>query len=276
MRGWRRIFGRGAAGEPPATPDEARAEQLSAYLDDELSPSERAEVEAALAGDAELRDRLEDLRAVRVALRSLAAVRAPRSFALTAPPVQRRGMPRLELATRVATAAVAAAFVVALVLPGGGRSETVTSAPAGGFGAASKAAAPATATPGMRTFAAPAPQLATPPAAAPTGSASRAATLAASTASTAPTAPEAATATPAGPEARAGLAPRATPGTANDAAGATQALQAPTEAPLPANVASPQSPDHGERRLITVGLGALTVLLAALSAGEWIVRRARS
>ncbi|MFT7678070.1 MAG: Ca-activated chloride channel family protein [Planctomycetota bacterium] len=50
------------AGEGPTTPEERRTAQLCAYLFDELDAPERAELETALAADAELSAELESLR----------------------------------------------------------------------------------------------------------------------------------------------------------------------------------------------------------------------
>jgi hypothetical protein len=50
--------------------------QLSAYLDDELSPPERAQIDALLAGDADARRLLAELRAAAEAVRSLPRARA--------------------------------------------------------------------------------------------------------------------------------------------------------------------------------------------------------
>lgn len=58
-------------------------ELLSAYLDDAVTPRERALVEAAVAEDAELAWRLETLRHTVALLRQLPELQTPRSFALT-------------------------------------------------------------------------------------------------------------------------------------------------------------------------------------------------
>lgn len=57
-------------------------EQLSAYLDNQLSAAERVNLERRLGVDPGLQAELEDLRAVSAALRSLDSVTPPRSFAL--------------------------------------------------------------------------------------------------------------------------------------------------------------------------------------------------
>lgn len=58
-------------------------EALSSYLDNQLTPQERARLETHLKQDAELRQALEDLRRTRALLRSQPRLRAPRNFTLT-------------------------------------------------------------------------------------------------------------------------------------------------------------------------------------------------
>jgi len=58
-------------------------ETLSAYLDGELSPKERAIIEAKLRTRGDLRVALEDLRRTRTIVRSHLPMRAPRNFTLT-------------------------------------------------------------------------------------------------------------------------------------------------------------------------------------------------
>ncbi len=58
-------------------------EQLSSYLDGQLSPSDSARVESRIASDPELASAFEDLRATRGILRKLPARKAPRNFTLT-------------------------------------------------------------------------------------------------------------------------------------------------------------------------------------------------
>ncbi|MEX0641776.1 MAG: zf-HC2 domain-containing protein [Pirellulales bacterium] len=60
--------------------DNAPDELISAYLDDELSAEERARVERMLAEDAELRQTVDDLRALRASLQSLPRHRLDSSF----------------------------------------------------------------------------------------------------------------------------------------------------------------------------------------------------
>lgn len=58
-------------------------ELLSAYLDLELSPSERLRLESRLQTETDLKEALNDLRKTRLVLRSLPVMRAPRNFTLT-------------------------------------------------------------------------------------------------------------------------------------------------------------------------------------------------
>jgi anti-sigma factor RsiW len=58
-------------------------EQLSSYLDGQLSPSESARLEARISADPELASAFNDIRAARGILRKLPARRAPRNFTLT-------------------------------------------------------------------------------------------------------------------------------------------------------------------------------------------------
>lgn len=60
----------------------ADLELLSAYLDDELAPAERAALERRLAADARLRAELEALRGVAARVRALPVLAAPRDFRL--------------------------------------------------------------------------------------------------------------------------------------------------------------------------------------------------
>ncbi len=58
-------------------------EQLSAYLDGQLSPSESTRVESRISSDPELASAYNDIRAARGILRKLPARKAPRNFTLT-------------------------------------------------------------------------------------------------------------------------------------------------------------------------------------------------
>ncbi|MGE3856200.1 MAG: anti-sigma factor, partial [Dehalococcoidia bacterium] len=115
MTWWRfRRAGQDAA-EAATTPLERLQERASAYLDDELTPADRAAFEAELATSEAAREQLDDLRLVRSVLGGVGLVRAPRSFALVAPPAPVRAGPRrLEWATRAGTGIAALLFVAAL------------------------------------------------------------------------------------------------------------------------------------------------------------------
>ncbi len=84
-------------------------ERLSAYLDRQLPPGETAALEARLGQEAGLRETLDGLRQAKAALRSLPALRPPRSFTLTPEMAgirpRRAGYPALRLATALATMA---------------------------------------------------------------------------------------------------------------------------------------------------------------------------
>jgi hypothetical protein len=92
-------------------------DRLSAYLDKQLSPVEKAGLEARLEREPELKAALDDFRMTVRALRSLPAVKPPRNFTISqaqaraiAPP--RRVFPALRLATALA------AFVFVAVIVG--------------------------------------------------------------------------------------------------------------------------------------------------------------
>ena len=55
-------------------------DELSAYLDDELTPNERADVERRLAESPALRDELDEVRGARDAMRGLPSREAPAGF----------------------------------------------------------------------------------------------------------------------------------------------------------------------------------------------------
>jgi len=83
-------------------------EQLSAYLDGELKPSELAKMESRLKTDPELASVLNDIRATRTLLRNMPSRKAPRNFTLPRkrvgqnPPLPRT-YPIFRLAAFVAT-----------------------------------------------------------------------------------------------------------------------------------------------------------------------------
>jgi anti-sigma factor RsiW len=84
-------------------------ERLSAYLDGQLPPGEKAALEARLGREAGLSETLDGLRQARAALRSLPPLRPPRNFTLTPEMAgvrpRRGGYPALRLATALATMA---------------------------------------------------------------------------------------------------------------------------------------------------------------------------
>jgi anti-sigma factor RsiW len=86
------------------TPSFRDVEKLSAYLDGQLKPSEKARLESRLQSDPELASILKDLRQTRNLLRQLPPRRAPRNFTLTPKMVgQKPPMPRSYPAFRFAT-----------------------------------------------------------------------------------------------------------------------------------------------------------------------------
>ncbi len=88
-------------------------DELSAYLDDELTPQERVRVEARLAVSNEMREYLADLQDMRSVLRSFAPAPAAAPFQLT-PEIVERGT-RTELAASGATRALRMSMATAAV-----------------------------------------------------------------------------------------------------------------------------------------------------------------
>ena len=92
-------------------PKEREWEELSAYLDDQLSPRKRAVVEKRLEESPELRSALEDLSRTRKLIRDQPRKRAPRNFSLSpemaglrlGKPALPAGYPALRLASALAT-----------------------------------------------------------------------------------------------------------------------------------------------------------------------------
>lgn len=95
-------------------------EQLSAYLDGQLSQAESARLESRLKADSSLSAALEDLRLTRALLRRTPQRRAPRNFSLTPktagirPPVPRL-VPAFRFASAVATLFLLLTFVGNLI-----------------------------------------------------------------------------------------------------------------------------------------------------------------
>jgi anti-sigma factor RsiW len=91
-------------------------DRLSAYLDNQLSPAEKARLEARLEREPELKTALGDLRMTVRALRALPTVKPPRSFTLSPAQARTLAAPRRAFpALRLATALAAFAFVIAVV-----------------------------------------------------------------------------------------------------------------------------------------------------------------
>lgn len=87
------------------TPSFRDVEKLSAYLDGQLKPSEKARLESRLQSDPELASILKELRQARGLLRQLPQRRAPRNFTLTPKMVgQKPPLPRTYPAFRFASA----------------------------------------------------------------------------------------------------------------------------------------------------------------------------
>lgn len=91
----------------------SQIDQISAYLDRQLSPSESARLEARLAADPQLAALLNDLRLARTFLRRMPARKAPRNFTLTRKMVgQRPPLPRSFFVMRFSTAFAALLLVL--------------------------------------------------------------------------------------------------------------------------------------------------------------------
>lgn len=91
-------------------------EAISAYLDGELNNKERMRLEARLQGSAELRRAADDLRRMRLVLRSQPKVKAPRNFTLTPQMagIRQRPAPRAYPFLRLASAIASILFVMVL------------------------------------------------------------------------------------------------------------------------------------------------------------------
>jgi hypothetical protein len=98
---------------------------LSAYLDNELDPADREQLEKRLGREPELREKLENLRRTKITLGSLARLKAPRNFTLTPEmvPVRRKKQKPLFTFMRWASSFAAILLIllvgVQLVLGGG-------------------------------------------------------------------------------------------------------------------------------------------------------------
>ena len=95
-------------------------EAISAYLDGELNPKERARLDARLQANADLRADLEDLRRTRTVLRSQPRLHAPRNFTLSAQAVGqvRQRRPALRLSPVFGMVSAFASFLLVVVIAG--------------------------------------------------------------------------------------------------------------------------------------------------------------
>lgn len=91
-------------------------ELLSAYLDGQLSPKDRAQVEARLWKDAALRNALDELDRTRAAVRQLPRLKAPRNYTLSPQKVKIRPMLRLYPAFGMASALASVILVMVIVV----------------------------------------------------------------------------------------------------------------------------------------------------------------
>jgi anti-sigma factor RsiW len=112
-------------------------ELLSAYLDNQLGPAERARLEYRLAQEPKLKATLDDLRSVKTTLTALPKVKPPRNFTLTLKQLEARGLAaparppiRLFALVNVATALAAVLFAVLITADLGGSFNLATPAEA--------------------------------------------------------------------------------------------------------------------------------------------------
>jgi anti-sigma factor RsiW len=97
-------------------------EQLSSYLDGQLSPSESTRLESRIASDPELASAYNDIRAARSILRKLPSRKAPRNFTLTRqmvglkPPLP-RSYSFFRFSTAFATVLLMCTFATNLIAP---------------------------------------------------------------------------------------------------------------------------------------------------------------
>jgi hypothetical protein len=92
-------------------------EAIDAYLDNALTPAERARFEAQMAADARLRGEVEQLRVLRLQLRAMPRRRVPRSFALNPAAYSRpKAQPLLQLYPALRGATALSAFLLIFVL----------------------------------------------------------------------------------------------------------------------------------------------------------------
>ena len=260
-------------------------DRLSAYIDNQLSPAEKAALEARLKREPDLQAALRDLRQTVSALRSLPVVKPPRSFTLRpeqARAIARRGalFPALRLAAALST------VIFALVVAGDfattssltnlaasvPQSVTAQSVPTRSV-AASGAVRPETPTPTpqthVQTFAGP--EVMTETATAPAGLTAVPGVSAVRPSASPTSAAEGNSATTPGPLDKT-VEPSQTPTVvANNVAAVapTETQPGVDNVPAPAPLAAP-SPSPSPLRLIEVALAVAAVLLGLAA---WLVRR---
>ncbi len=112
-------------------------ELLSAYLDNQLGPAERARLERRLAQEPQLQATLDNLRSVKTTLTALPKVKPPRNFTLTLKQLEARGLAtparppaRLFPLVNLATALAAVLFAVLITADLGGSFDLATPAEA--------------------------------------------------------------------------------------------------------------------------------------------------
>ncbi len=94
-----------------------RQEAIDAYLDNTLTPAERARFEGQMAADPRLRAEVEQLRVLRLQLRAMPRRRVPRSFALNPAAYSRpKAQPLLQLYPALRGATALSAFLLIFVL----------------------------------------------------------------------------------------------------------------------------------------------------------------
>lgn len=246
-------------------------ERLSAYIDNQLSPAEKAGLETRLAKEPQLQASLNDLRRTILALRSLPTVKPPRSFTLTAEQAgarARRGplFPVFRLAAALCT------LLLALAVARDYATSSLSASPVRDFTTQSGAVtAPALAnaaprlTPtresGVESLGA--------SAAGPTGTASTDLVVT-PFAQLAPTRPSP---TPTGEAPRTVATPAAsTKNVAPTGTAISVPILAPSSTEITAPTAAPQPPAEGLSGLRSVEI-VLAALALALAAGAWFTRR---
>lgn len=105
-------------------------EQLSAYLDGQLSSREKRRLEARIQENPELSEALEQLRRTRAVLRSLPTMRAPRNFTLSPQVVPIRSAPMLSFNLMRSISVFATLLLIVVFVSDFLQTRQLTSAPA--------------------------------------------------------------------------------------------------------------------------------------------------